>query len=116
MIGTIIIGGCRLSNGFYKSSDKLQPNLKDKNNNFTEDKSHRDMNNITERQNPIDEETKNQIISFFESTNNLDEIKSYCETNYMYCNYYCREINQEHEVCKQVRIPPGGQKPADNES
>lgn len=50
----------------------------------------------------IDEETKTKITSFFDSTSNMDEIKSYCEQNRMYCAYYCRNINPNHEICKEL--------------
>lgn len=53
----------------------------------------------------INEEIQSEIISFFESTNNLDEIIQYCEDNKMYCMYYCREINPEHNVCDEMGIP-----------
>lgn len=53
----------------------------------------------------ISEETKNSIISFFESTSDTNEINSYCEQNRNYCFYYCREINPEHEICSQIQMP-----------
>ena len=50
----------------------------------------------------IDKNTQNEIISFFESTSDINEINSYCEQNRMYCSYYCRTINPNHEICKNI--------------
>ena len=50
----------------------------------------------------IDEKTKNEINSFFESTSDINEINSYCEQNRMYCSYYCGNINPNNEICKQI--------------
>lgn len=53
----------------------------------------------------IDEQTKQQITSFFEGTSDMNEINSYCDQNRMYCLYYCREINPNHEICSQIQMP-----------
>jgi len=53
----------------------------------------------------IDDKTKNEITSFFESTSDINEIISYCGQNRMYCFYYCREINPNHEICSQIQMP-----------
>jgi hypothetical protein len=50
----------------------------------------------------IDENTKNEITSFFDSTSNTSEINSYCEQNIMNCMYYCRSINPNNEICKEI--------------
>jgi hypothetical protein len=50
----------------------------------------------------INEETKNSIISFFESTSDMNEINSYCEQNRINCLYYCMNINPNHEICKML--------------
>jgi len=50
----------------------------------------------------IDEQTKNDIVSFFDSTNDTNEINSYCEQNRMYCAYYCRSINPDNGACKNL--------------
>jgi len=47
----------------------------------------------------LDDVTKNKIISFFENTSDLEDIKSYFEENRFHCGYYCREVNQDHKVC-----------------
>lgn len=51
----------------------------------------------------IDENTKNEITSFFDSNPDSNEINSYCEQNRMYCAYYCRNINPDHEICSQFQ-------------
>jgi uncharacterized membrane-anchored protein YhcB (DUF1043 family) len=51
----------------------------------------------------IDENTKNEITSFFESASDINEINSYCEQNRIYCAYYCREINPDHEICSRFQ-------------
>ena len=56
----------------------------------------------------IDDTTKQEIISFFENSENVSEINSYCEQNRMNCFYYCTEINSEHEVCNDI-MPADGQ-------
>lgn len=53
----------------------------------------------------IDENTKNQITSFFQGTSDINEIRSYCDQNRMNCFYYCREINPEHEICSEIQMP-----------
>ncbi len=58
----------------------------------------------------IDDETKNSIISFFDSTEDTNEISDYCDANRMYCTYYCKDINPEHEICKTLQEFPGGMK------
>ena len=50
----------------------------------------------------INEETKNKISSFFENKSDMNEIKSYCDQNRMYCVYYCTNINQNHEICTEL--------------
>jgi len=50
----------------------------------------------------IDEQTKNEITSFFESASDINEINSYCGQNRVNCAYYCRDINPNHEICKQI--------------
>lgn len=50
----------------------------------------------------IDENTKQEIISFFDSTEDINEINSYCEENRMNCVYYCGNVNSEHEICSSL--------------
>jgi len=50
----------------------------------------------------IDEVTIDQISSFFENTSDINEIRSYCDENRMYCMYYCRDMNQDHEICEEL--------------
>ena len=53
----------------------------------------------------ISEETKSSIVSFFDAASDMNEVTSYCNQNRMYCSYYCREINPEHEICSQIQMP-----------
>jgi len=55
----------------------------------------------------IDEDTKKQIYFFFENTTDIDEIRSYCENNRINCFYYCKNINQNHVICSELRGPKG---------
>jgi len=75
------------------------------------------MHNITNTRNftqgrgnlKIDENTQNEITSFFNSDPNTDAINTYCGQNRMYCAYYCRNINPSHEICSQYpNISRGG--------
>lgn len=50
----------------------------------------------------IDDKTKNEITSFFESTSDINTINSYCAQNRMNCLYYCRNINPNHEICQNL--------------
>ena len=49
----------------------------------------------------IDETTQNEITSFFSSEPDVNTINTYCGQNRMYCAYYCRNINPNHEICSQ---------------
>jgi hypothetical protein len=53
----------------------------------------------------LDEETKSQIISFFESNPDESAINNYCVNNPMYCFYYCKEINPSQEICSKTKPP-----------
>ena len=53
----------------------------------------------------IDEKTKNEITSFFQSTSDINQINTYCEQNRMYCFYYCKSINPSDEICSQIINP-----------
>lgn len=60
-------------------------------------------NNFPQRGNfQIDDATKNQITSFFDSTSDINQINSYCGQNRTYCFYYCRNINPDNEACKSI--------------
>lgn len=89
MIG-IVIG---LIAGYFVPHNLGREGFPEKNNNFQ-----------------IDEETKNSITSFFESTSDANEISNYCDYNRMNCMYYCKNINSEHEICKTLQEFPGGEK------
>ena len=52
----------------------------------------------------IDEQTKTGVISFFNSTVDMDKINSYCQENRMNCLYYCRNINPNHEICQNIQV------------
>ena len=56
----------------------------------------------------IDEETKSEIASFFALNPTDSETKTYCQKNPMNCRYYCTEINQEHEICSQIKVMDRG--------
>jgi hypothetical protein len=50
----------------------------------------------------VDENTQNEIISFFDSITDINQIRDYCNNNRQNCFYYCRSINSEHEICKEI--------------
>jgi len=50
----------------------------------------------------IDEQTKIEIQTFFNSTSDMSEIKSYCDSHIANCFYYCRNVNQDHEICSEL--------------
>jgi len=50
----------------------------------------------------LSESQINDITSFFNSNASLDEVKSYCAENMANCFYYCRNINPNHEICKEL--------------
>jgi hypothetical protein len=60
----------------------------------------------------FDEETISEITSFFNSTQDSQEIKDYCQSNLMYCMEYCRNINPSHEVCNELNASFKGRMPA----
>jgi hypothetical protein len=62
-------------------------------------------NNFGRNNFQIDENTKSDIISFFDNTSDMNEITEYCDENRFYCMYYCREINPEHEICSTIQMP-----------
>jgi hypothetical protein len=57
----------------------------------------------------LNETQINELTSFFNSNHTSGEINSYCEQNRMNCMYYCKNINQNNEICKNMTMPPGGQ-------
>jgi len=60
-------------------------------------------------QSNLSEAQINDLTSFFNSNYTSGEIKSYCEQNRMNCMYYCRNINQDNEICKNMTMgPPSG--------
>jgi len=50
----------------------------------------------------LTDEQIDNIKTFFQNTQDLNEIKTYCDTNRMECFYYCRNINPSHEICSQL--------------
>lgn len=60
----------------------------------------------------ISEEIKTSTVEFFDSLPSLEEAKSYCSENRINCFYYCREINQEHEVCDSMMMPDNRNPPS----
>ncbi len=55
----------------------------------------------------IDNQTKSEIMSFFNSSPSDSEVESYCQENRKNCVYYCTEINEEHEICSQIQSRGG---------
>ncbi len=53
----------------------------------------------------LDESAKQQTALFFNSTEDINEISSYCQQNRANCFYYCREINPQHKICSEPSIP-----------
>lgn len=48
----------------------------------------------------------NSITSFFNNNPSETEISDYCDSNRMYCAYYCMNIDSGNEVCSSMQ--PGG--------
>jgi hypothetical protein len=55
----------------------------------------------------IDDKTKNEITSFFNSTSDINTIISYCGQNRVNCAYYCRNINPNSGICKEITNSSG---------
>jgi len=53
----------------------------------------------------LNESQINEINSFFSGNHTSREINSYCEQNRLNCMYYCRNINQNNEICKNMTVP-----------
>ncbi|MFA5993000.1 MAG: hypothetical protein WC796_04810 [Candidatus Pacearchaeota archaeon] len=50
----------------------------------------------------IDDNTKNEITSFFDSNPDTATITSYCQQNKENCVYYCSNINRNSPVCSSI--------------
>jgi len=50
----------------------------------------------------VNQKTEEEIISFFNSASDSQEIETYCKDNGMNCMYYCKNINPEDEYCTQM--------------
>ncbi len=50
----------------------------------------------------LNESQISYLTSFFNSNPGLQEINNYCSENRGYCFYYCRNINQNAEICKDL--------------
>ncbi|MFA6089696.1 MAG: hypothetical protein WC755_07580 [Candidatus Woesearchaeota archaeon] len=59
----------------------------------------------------ISDEEKNAVTSFFQSTTDSAEIKTYCEKNKEACFYYCRQIDSTNSACADL-MPARGQMPS----
>lgn len=60
----------------------------------------------------ISEESKSEVTSFFENNPDQATINSYCQENTNNCMYYCREMNQDNELCTQfLNMSRGGMPP-----
>ena len=60
----------------------------------------------------LDENTKNQITSFFESSPSQTQLDDYCNQNRMYCIYYCRQVNPSSELCAGILNSTNFQRPS----
>lgn len=59
----------------------------------------------------INEESKAEVKSLFESNPDKDTLNSYCQQNMNNCIYYCREVNKDNELCNQFLNISGGGMP-----
>jgi len=50
----------------------------------------------------LNESTKNEITSFFESSPSSSEVEYYCDKNKEYCFYYCADMNEDNEFCEEL--------------
>lgn len=50
----------------------------------------------------INDTVKSEISSFFDSTEDTEEINNYCQANPMYCMEYCKSINPYDEICTEL--------------
>lgn len=50
----------------------------------------------------LNESQISEINSFFNSNPSPDEVKNYCVQNMANCAYYCRNINPNNDVCKEL--------------
>ncbi len=58
----------------------------------------------------IDDETKSEVISFFDTSPTNEDVEIYCQENKKNCVYYCTEINQEHKICSEIKLQKGSLK------
>ncbi len=106
IIGIIFVGGI-----VYFTTDLNKfPFGKDNKNqeprgNFNPENMDRQSGNFTPGGFQIDDSTKEEIILFFNSNPSDEEIENYCGENKMYCEYYCMQVNPEHEYCKNMQMP-----------
>ena len=56
----------------------------------------------------LTDEEISDVTSFFQSTTDSEEIESYCQSNSMYCMYYCMNVDSTSEACNQLQ-PSGPQ-------
>jgi len=81
LLAGLVLGGAAgyfIANNFHRNNFQGRPNLQ------------------------IDDNTKNQIASFFGSMPSTDEIQSYCQQNRTYCVYYCSTVSPSDEICKSI--------------
>ena len=101
VIGLIVAGGIimyiilnhpndRPSPGMNRGRNPPGPGVYNQSGNFT-------------RNAQLDDKTKEEIISFFKSTQDINQIKDYCDKNRFYCMYYCMEIDKNNEICSQMQ-------------
>jgi hypothetical protein len=62
----------------------------------------------------INETTKKEITSFFETSPSSSEVEDYCNKNKEYCFYYCINTKGDNEFCKgmnNTKMSPRGEPP-----
>jgi hypothetical protein len=60
----------------------------------------------------INESVKSEITSFFDNTQDSEEIDAYCKNNPSYCMEYCRTINPSDIRCEELTANFRGGMPA----
>ncbi|MFA7708271.1 MAG: hypothetical protein WCX73_04955 [Candidatus Pacearchaeota archaeon] len=51
----------------------------------------------------LNETRINEVVSFFNLTSDIEQIKTYCAEDPLNCMYYCSQVNPSHEVCSQIK-------------
>lgn len=67
--------------------------------------------NFTNGNFQMNDTVKTEISSFFDNTQDTEQISAYCQNNPGYCIEYCRNINPSSEVCKTLNLSFRGEMP-----